>query len=127
SDQVRDRREACAWLQRRNDRSGAAGQAADSFRAPGRRQGRLAANAGRAAIRHFGQGGANMIPTGGTIADAATAEVRQPSRTYKLEFARGRVAGMTDGLDAIKQAVYKILQTDRFRYEIYSFDYGHEL
>ncbi|WP_276358399.1 DUF2634 domain-containing protein [Cohnella caldifontis] len=68
-----------------------------------------------------------MIPTGSTIADAATEEVRQPSRTYKLDFASGRVAGMTDGLDAVKQAVSKILQTDRFRYEIYSFDYGHEL
>lgn len=68
-----------------------------------------------------------MIPTGGTIADAATVEVRQPSRTYKLDFAWGRVAGMIDGLDAVRQAVYKILQTDRFRYEIYSFDYGHEL
>lgn len=68
-----------------------------------------------------------MIPTGSTIANAATKEVQQPSRTYKLDFARGRVAGMTDGQDAVRQAVYKILQTDRFRYEIYSFDYGHEL
>ena len=54
-------------------------------------------------------------------------EVQQPSRTYKLDFARGRVAGMTDGLDAVKQAAFKILQTDRYQYEIYSFDYGHEL
>lgn len=68
-----------------------------------------------------------MIPKGSTITEVATEDAQEPSRTYKLDFARGRVTGMTDGLDAVKQAVYKILQSDRFRYEIYSFDYGHEL
>ncbi|MFC4305807.1 DUF2634 domain-containing protein [Cohnella boryungensis] len=68
-----------------------------------------------------------MIPVGASIADMVTEEVAQPSRTYKLDFVRGRIAGMTDGLDAVKQTVVKILQSDRFRYAIYSFDYGHEL
>ncbi|QTH44970.1 DUF2634 domain-containing protein [Cohnella sp. LGH] len=68
-----------------------------------------------------------MIPVGASIADTAVQEVTQPSRTYKLDFARGRVAGKTDGLEAVKQAVVKILQSDRFFHEIYSFDYGHEL
>lgn len=68
-----------------------------------------------------------MIPAGGSIANTMVEEVQQPSRTYKLDFARGRVAGMTDGLDAVKQAAFKILQTDRYQYEIYSFNYGHEL
>ena len=68
-----------------------------------------------------------MIPIGGAITDETLEAEQQPSRTYRLDIARGRVTGMTDGLDAVKQAVFKILQTERFRYEIYSFDYGHEL
>jgi len=68
-----------------------------------------------------------MIPVGASIEETETEEISQPSRTYKLDFARGRAAGMTDGLDAIKQTVVKILQSDRFFHEIYSFDYGHEL
>ncbi len=68
-----------------------------------------------------------MIPVGASIAETEMEEVAQPSRTYKLDFARGRVVGKTDGLDAVKQAVVKILQSDRFIHEIYSFNYGHEL
>ncbi len=68
-----------------------------------------------------------MIPTGGTIAEIAVGAVQQPSRTYRLDIPKGRSVGMTDGLDAVKQAVFKILQTERFRYAIYSSDYGHEL
>ncbi|BFH65061.1 DUF2634 domain-containing protein [Paenibacillus azoreducens] len=50
-----------------------------------------------------------------------------PSLTWQLDFDKGRIIGKTDGLDAIKQAVFKVFQTDRFWYDIYSFDYGHEL
>ncbi len=32
-----------------------------------------------------------------------------------------------DELDAVKQAVFKILQTERYEYLIYTFDYGSEL
>lgn len=52
---------------------------------------------------------------------------RQPSLTWKLDLTRGKVTGKTDELDAVRQAVYKILQTERFAYAIYSFQYGHEL
>ncbi|MEC0329852.1 DUF2634 domain-containing protein [Paenibacillus macerans] len=55
--------------------------------------------------------------------------VDQPmsSLTWQIDLGKGRIAGKTDGLDAIKQAVFKVFQTDRFWYDIYSFDYGHEL
>lgn len=53
--------------------------------------------------------------------------VEQPSLTWKLDFDRGRVNGKIDQLEAVKQAVYKALQTDRYWYLIYSDDYGHEL
>ena len=48
-----------------------------------------------------------------------------PSKTYKV--INGRVAGYLDGLEAVRQAVEKILSTDRFGWEIYSEDYGSEV
>jgi hypothetical protein len=68
-----------------------------------------------------------MIPTGSTLRNAQVQAVQQPSRTWRLDLEQGRVTGMIDNLDAVKQAVLKILQTERFRYLIYSFNYGHEL
>lgn len=52
--------------------------------------------------------------------------VALPTRTYKLDFEKGRCVGMTDGLDAIEQAIFKILSTNRFEHLIYSDDYGFE-
>jgi len=67
-----------------------------------------------------------MIPVGGQISRQNPPTIEQPSRTWKLDFDRGRVTGMMDGLDAVRQAVFKILKTERFRYLIYSSDYGAE-
>ena len=53
--------------------------------------------------------------------------VRQPSRSYRFDMENNRIAGMTDGLEAVKQAVYLILNTERYWYPIYSWDYGVEL
>lgn len=52
---------------------------------------------------------------------------QQPGRTYRLDLINERIAGMVDELDAVKQAVFKILKTERFEYPIYSFSYGSEL
>jgi hypothetical protein len=67
-----------------------------------------------------------MIPQG-SIINAPVQEIEQPSRTWKLDFNQRRITGMVDQLEAVKQAVFKILQTERFRYLIYTFNYGHEL
>ena len=56
--------------------------------------------------------------------------VKYPSRTYKLTFSNGgvnRLSGYTDGIDAVLQAVYLILSTERYKHIIYSWDYGVEL
>lgn len=37
------------------------------------------------------------------------------------------INGTCDGLDAMKQVIYKILNTERYQYPIYSWDYGVEL
>ncbi|MFD2117248.1 DUF2634 domain-containing protein [Paenibacillus yanchengensis] len=50
-----------------------------------------------------------------------------PSLTWRIDQERKRITGKIDALDAMKQAVFKILQTDRFWHYIYSDDYGHEL
>lgn len=67
-----------------------------------------------------------MIPQGNTITNVQAEEVQQPSRTYRIDFERGRILGMVDGLEAVKQAVFVILETERFRHLIYSPDYGME-
>ncbi|MEK4854782.1 DUF2634 domain-containing protein [Paenibacillus sp. FSL H7-0756] len=54
-------------------------------------------------------------------------EAPQPSLTYKLDMNNGRIGTVAvDGLEAVKQAVFKILSTIRFEHLIYSPDYGNE-
>ncbi|TKJ93314.1 DUF2634 domain-containing protein [Paenibacillus sp. CFBP13512] len=55
-----------------------------------------------------------------------TETVTMPSLTYQVGWERGVITGMIDGLDSIRQAVLKILNTERYQYLIYSEDYGTE-
>ncbi|MDT2757358.1 DUF2634 domain-containing protein [Enterococcus asini] len=48
-----------------------------------------------------------------------------PTRTYKIS--NGRVNGWIDDLEAMRQAVEKILLTERFEWVIYSDNYGIEI
>lgn len=50
---------------------------------------------------------------------------REPNLTYKL--GEATVSGKIDKLEAIKQAVYHILMTERYSNPIYSDSYGVEL
>lgn len=51
----------------------------------------------------------------------------QSSYTYAMDIDNNRIIGNTDGLLAVKQAVYKILNTERYASPIYSRNYGVEL
>lgn len=51
----------------------------------------------------------------------------QPSYTYKLDMEKNRIKGFVDNQDSISQVVYKILTTERYKHEIYSWNYGVEL
>lgn len=54
--------------------------------------------------------------------------VRQPSNTYRMRIEEERVDGkIVNEVEAVKQAVYKILNTERYKHIIYSTDYGVEL
>ncbi|BBI32053.1 DUF2634 domain-containing protein [Cohnella abietis] len=68
-----------------------------------------------------------MIPSGSSITAEKLESVQQPSRTYRLDLINKRMAGVVDGLEAVRQAVLKILQTDRFDHYVYSGDYGSEI
>lgn len=68
-----------------------------------------------------------MIPQ---VTQTALSEIsfeRYPSLTYALNLETNRIHGKTDGLEAVRQAVYLILCTERYQYLIYSWNYGAEL
>ena len=50
-----------------------------------------------------------------------------PSYTYAIHKDKARVSGYTDDLMAVEQAIYKILNTERYENSIYTTDYGIEL
>lgn len=68
-----------------------------------------------------------MIPAGGTITQDSIEEMELPSLTWKLDTVKDRIVGRLDGLEAVKQAAYKILLTPRFQHLIYTVNYGSEL
>ncbi len=68
-----------------------------------------------------------MTPEGAGLFAEGFEEVEEPSRTYRMDIGGQAVRGKTDGLAAMEQAVYKILNTERYQHLIYSWDYGVEL
>lgn len=70
-----------------------------------------------------------VLPTEGiTLTDELEVleEENAPTKTYKLDFVRGRCSGFIDGREGMEQAIYKMLNTNRFAHLIYSDDYGFE-
>lgn len=65
-----------------------------------------------------------MIPEIGNYVELS--QTSQPWRTWRLDTESGRIRGFVDGIDALKQAVLKMLETERYVFPIYSFDYGFE-
>lgn len=53
-------------------------------------------------------------------------EENETSSTYKMRLTQLTISGKTDGLDAMIQAIYKILNTERYENPIYSWNYGVE-
>lgn len=43
-----------------------------------------------------------------------------------MDFENERVIGNVEGLEAMKQAIFKILNTERYQYLVYSWNYGSE-
>ena len=68
---------------------------------------------------------AARLSIGQTIQTRTAAD--QTTRTYRVDWSTGRVVGFTDSLEAMEQAIFKILETERWRYLIYPWRYGVEL
>ena len=69
-----------------------------------------------------------LLPTTGDDLDLVRFQIAtQPGYTHKLDIDQQRVRGTTDERDAVLQAVYLILNVERYAYPIYSRNYGSEL
>lgn len=67
-----------------------------------------------------------MIPDTAGLLTEDFEMARQPSRTYRIEREAGVVRGFCDGLEAMRQTIFRILNTERYQYLIYSWNYGIE-
>lgn len=67
-----------------------------------------------------------MIPSSGVL-NTQIVTVEVPTNTHRMLVDHERVSGYTDGLEAMRQAVYLILATERYAFPIYSWNYGIEL
>lgn len=67
-----------------------------------------------------------MIPSTSAFLESDFEIETQPTHTYKMNLESGSIRGYTDKLEAIKQAIYKILLTERYQYLMYSPNYGIE-
>ncbi len=51
--------------------------------------------------------------------------VEEPTHTWKIK--GNRIIGYTDEIEAMEQAIYLILNIERYKHEIYDWNYGIEL
>lgn len=68
-----------------------------------------------------------MIPSISAFLKQNFEITEQPTKNYKMILNTNRVCGCVDGQEAMKQVIYKILNTERYQYIIYSWNYGIEL
>jgi hypothetical protein len=67
-----------------------------------------------------------MIPSVSAFLQQDFEIQEQPTHTYKMNLDTNLVRGYVDDIEAVKQAIYKILLTERYQYIIYSWNYGIE-
>lgn len=53
--------------------------------------------------------------------------IKMPSKTFEISFDKNRIKGKFDDVNSLVQAIYKILLTKRYYYEIYDWNYGIEI
>ena len=68
-----------------------------------------------------------MIPSKNSIISTDLEMETQPSKNYKMHIEQNVITGLCDELEAMKQVIYKILNTERYQWIIYSWNYGIEL
>lgn len=65
-----------------------------------------------------------MIPITEMVDDTEEVEATKQHKLIMSEISDNRILGDCDNIEALKQAVFKLLNTDRYTYPIYSWDYG---
>lgn len=68
-----------------------------------------------------------MIPSTNSVLSTELKVERQPTKTYKFNIENNTINGFCDNLEAMTQVVYKILNTERYKNIMYSWNYGIEL
>jgi hypothetical protein len=66
-----------------------------------------------------------MIPNASIDVTLSSSDTIETTRTYRLS--DNVIQGYVDGQEALRQAIYKMLNTEKYEYSIYSFFYGIEL
>lgn len=62
-----------------------------------------------------------------TVLEISDINESMTTKTHKIQMFGDRIYGKIDELKAMKQACFKILNTERYDYIIYSWNYGIEL
>lgn len=67
-----------------------------------------------------------MIPSMNNILTTEIEVETQGTKNYQMHFIEKFINGFVDKLQAMHQVIYKILNTERYQYIIYSWNYGIE-
>lgn len=71
-----------------------------------------------------------MLPTSNSYLEYDTEDsittMEESSKTFYIDFINNKIVGTVDGLEAVKQAVFLILNTERYENMVYDWDYGFE-
>lgn len=68
-----------------------------------------------------------MIPSTSKTLNNEIEFIEQSSYTFYLDMNNNVVFGYTDSREAMKQAIYLIIETERYKWVIFSWNYGIEL
>ena len=60
--------------------------------------------------------------------DSSLVVTKQTSNTFRVRYENDyKLTGMCDDIEAMEQAIFKIINTERYKYLIYDWNYGIEL
>lgn len=65
-----------------------------------------------------------MIPGMNGFLESGIELEQMPDKTYKMHLYNGYISGFCTGKESVRQAIYKILNTERYEHIIYSWNYG---
>lgn len=72
-------------------------------------------------------GKATAVPFQDDSSSQSVEYVIMPTKTYRVDKENGRIIGSIQDKDAVFQFIKKVLDTDKYAFEIYDWYYGNEL